>query len=162
MKKTIMLAVLFLLFTFDCYATSNFQTEEDTIISEVVVYGGTAAGVMAAIQIARMNQSVVLIEPSNRIGGISVNGLGGTDINNHNFKNGEAVGGLAYEFYQKIGQHYGIYDWDDNNDQSAAWRFESSVADSIFQAWVREYDIPIFYNTRLKLSESAVKKKGSR
>lgn len=160
-KRIVLFLIVFLSFAAEFYANNNFEPGEDTIISDVVVYGGTAAGIMAAIQIARMDKSVVLIEPSSHIGGISVNGLGGTDINNHNFKNGEAVGGLAYEFYQKVGKHYGVENWNENNDNSAVWRFESSVADSIFQNWVDEYEIPVFYNTRLELSKSAIKKEGS-
>ena len=161
MRKIILFLTIFIPIASGLCTNNNFETEEKTIVSDVVVYGGTAAGVMAAIQIARMDKSVVLIEPSSHIGGISVNGLGGTDINNHNFKNGVAVGGLAYEFYQKIGQHYGVDNWDENNNHSAVWRFESSVADSIFKNWVEEYQIPVFYNTRLELSENAVKKIGA-
>ena len=63
---------------------------------DVVVYGGTAGGLTAAIQVARMGKSVAILEPTNHMGGNVVEGLGGTDIDNHKeFQNSGAVGGLA-------------------------------------------------------------------
>lgn len=39
---------------------------------------------------------------------MNVEGLGGTDIDNHReFQNSPAVGGLAIEFYRRISRHYG-------------------------------------------------------
>jgi heterodisulfide reductase subunit A-like polyferredoxin len=38
---------------------------------EVVVYGGAASGVIAAIQRRKMDKSVVLIEPTARLGGLT-------------------------------------------------------------------------------------------
>ena len=43
---------------------------------DVVVYGGTSAGVAAAIQASRMGKTVVLIDPSRHIGGLTSGGLG--------------------------------------------------------------------------------------
>jgi len=47
---------------------------------DVVIYGGTSAGITAAIQTSRMGKSVLLIEPSQRFGGLTTGGLGATDI----------------------------------------------------------------------------------
>jgi|GEM_PF-6167718 len=75
---------------------------------DVVVNGGTSGGFAAAIQLARMGKTVALIEPSAHIGGMNVEGLGGTDIDNHgDFKNSVAVGGIALEFYRRIAKAYG-------------------------------------------------------
>ena len=63
---------------------------------DLVIYGGTSAGVSAAIQASRMGKTVVLIEPTNRIGGLTTGGLGQTDIGNK-----QAIGGIAREFYQE-------------------------------------------------------------
>ena len=43
---------------------------------DVVVYGGTAAGVVTAVSAAREGASVVLLEPGNHIGGMVSGGLG--------------------------------------------------------------------------------------
>ena len=63
-------------------ASSVAPVYADVPETDVVVYGGTSAGVAAAIQAARMGKSVVLIEPSAHIGGLTSGGLGATDIGN--------------------------------------------------------------------------------
>lgn len=68
---------------------------------DIVVYGGTASGAAAAIQAARMDKSVVLIEPSTHIGGLTSGGLGWTDSGNK-----AVVGGISREFYQRVKKHY--------------------------------------------------------
>ena len=65
---------------------------------DVVVYGGTSGGVVAAVKAARMGKSVVLIEPSKHLGGLSSGGLGATDIGNK-----QAIGGMSREFYRRLG-----------------------------------------------------------
>ena len=99
------------------------------------IYGGTAAGVTAALQAARLNLSVIVIEPGNHVGGVTTSGLGCTD-----FGNKETVGGLAREFYQRIGRHYGT---------PAAWHFEPHVADSLFKQWLIDADVPVLYREYL-------------
>ena len=47
---------------------------------DVVVYGGTSAGVVAAVQAARLKASVLLIEPEQNLGGLTSGGLGATDF----------------------------------------------------------------------------------
>src|SRR5437667_10988302 len=63
---------------------------------DVVVYGGTSGGVAAAIQTARMGKSVVLIESSQHIGGLTTGGLGWTDSGNK-----DVIGGIARDVYQR-------------------------------------------------------------
>src|SRR4051812_42329119 len=46
---------------------------------DVVVYGGTSAGVIAAVQAKAMGKSVVLVGPDKHLGGLSSGGLGFTD-----------------------------------------------------------------------------------
>ncbi len=64
---------------------------------DVVVYGGTSGGIVAAVQAAKMKRSVVLIEPSKHLGGLTSSGLGATDIGNKG-----AIGGLSRGFYRSI------------------------------------------------------------
>ncbi len=50
---------------------------------DIIVYGGaTSGGIAAAIQASRLGKSVLLIEPNQRIGGLTTGGLGQTDIGN--------------------------------------------------------------------------------
>lgn len=114
---------------------------------DLVVYGGTSGGVAASIQAARMNKSVVLIEPTRRLGGLTTGGLGQTDIGNK-----QVIGGIAHEFYQGIKRYYqdpAHWPWQDpeayrsggqsRNDpgEEAMWTFEPSAALAI------EDDIPV-------------------
>src|SRR5262245_18981592 len=69
--------------------------------ADIVIYGGTSSGIIAAIQAERMGKKVVLIEPSSHLGGLTTGGLGATDIGNKS-----AIGGLAREFYHRVWQHY--------------------------------------------------------
>ncbi|HBE70004.1 MAG TPA: FAD-dependent oxidoreductase, partial [Planctomycetaceae bacterium] len=117
-----------------------------TLTADVIVYGGTSAGVTAAIQCAKMGKSAILIEPGTHFGGLSSGGLGATDIGNKN-----AIGGLSREFYRRIKRWY---------DQPEAWRhekrsnyksarqhagedtmwtFEPHVAEAVFDTWLAEY-----------------------
>ena len=49
---------------------------------DIIVYGGTSAGIVAGIQAKKMGKSVVIIEPTDREGGLTTGGLGQTDIGN--------------------------------------------------------------------------------
>src|SRR5262245_10131445 len=79
-------------------------------IYDVVVYGGTAGGVAAAVQVRRMGKTVVLIESGSHLGGLTSGGLGATDIGNK-----AAIGGISREFYRRIKKHY---------SNSANWKHE--------------------------------------
>ena len=63
---------------------------------DLVVYGGTSAGVIAAVQARRMGKTVVVVCPDRHLGGLSSGGLGFTDTGNK-----AVIGGLAREFYHR-------------------------------------------------------------
>ena len=69
--------------------------------ADVVIYGGTSAGVMAAVQARRMGCRVVLVCPERHLGGMTSSGLGWTDTGNK-----AVIGGLAREFYHRVWLHY--------------------------------------------------------
>ncbi|MFO7621959.1 MAG: FAD-dependent oxidoreductase [Bacteroidales bacterium] len=138
---------------------------------DIVVYGGTSAGVSAAIQASRMGKSVVLIEPTSRIGGLTTGGLGQTDIGNK-----QAIGGIAREFYQNAKKYYQQpenWKWQKEeeyrdggqtrteSDEDAMWTFEPSAALEIFhQMLAREKNITLVYNQQLDRQKGVMKKKG--
>ena len=123
---------------------------------DVVVYGGTAAGVTAAIQAKAMGRTVVLAAPERHIGGMSVEGLGSSDINNHWFRNSVAVGGLAREFYRRVGAKY--------NSAEPVYKFESSVAEAVFDEMLRDRDVRVVRGVRLRepLRSSVIWENGSK
>jgi hypothetical protein len=134
---------------------------------DVVVYGGTSAGIAAAIQTARMGKSVVLIEPGKHLGGMTSGGLGATDIGNK-----AAIGGIAREFYQRVKRHYdhpsawkqqqpGDYANRRNHaGDDAMWFFEPHVAETIFRAMLDEQHVVVALEQRLDL-KSGVTKNGT-
>lgn len=132
---------------------------------DVVIYGGTSAGISAAIQCSRMNKSVLLIETTNRIGGLTTGGLGATDIGSK-----IAIGGISREFYQNVKKYYeDSNNWllqdktdysesrnSDKNDQ-AMWTFEPSVALKIYKEMLANESVDLVYNKRLLLNNGVVK-----
>ena len=135
---------------------------------DVVIYGGTSAGVSAAIQCSRMGKKVILIEPTNRMGGLTTGGLGKTDIGNK-----QAIGGVSREFYQNIKRYYQKPEnwiWEKREDykgvgyntfeEDAMWAFEPSVALKVYQEMVKnESNIHIVYNQRLNRKTGVKKEK---
>lgn len=128
-------------------------------VHDVVIYGGTASGIAAAVQATRMGKSVVLIEPGQRLGGLTTGGLGQTDIGNK-----AAIGGIAREFYQAIRKHYedpAAWKWQTRQEyqdsgqtrtaagEDAMWTFEPSAALTIFNNWVRENNLEVCLGQRL-------------
>ena len=103
---------------------------------DICIYGGSSAGVIAAYTAKKMGKSVILIEPSNRLGGLTTGGLGQTDIGNK-----YAVAGLSLDFYRRIGQHYGKFE---------QWTFEPHVAKELFEQYIKEANIKVVYNYRLQ------------
>ena len=66
---------------------------------DVLVYGGTPAGVAAAIQASRSGKNAVLVSFNRHVGGMTSGGLTATDVGNR-----AAIGGMALEFYERIGK----------------------------------------------------------
>src|SRR4051812_43193915 len=80
---------------------------------DICVYGTASGGIVAAVQAARMGKKVVLVGPEKHIGGMTTSGLSWTD-----FGNPDSVGGMAREFYERVGRHYG---------KKIEWYFEPHV-----------------------------------
>lgn len=139
----------------------------EPVEADLVVYGGTSAGVVAAVQATRLGKRVVLVEPGQHLGGMSVEGLGGTDIDNHKgFQNSPAVGGLAREFYRRIAARYGRTGKFDaavaqGLKDPGLWRFEPHVAEAVFDAWVQEAGVQVLRGHRLR-ERDGVRRQGPR
>ena len=93
-----------------CFCPWLCHAEERAEFYDVVVYGATPGGIMAAIQVRRQGKTSIVLEPSRHAGGMTTGGLGATDIGNK-----AAIGGLAREFYRRVKRYY---------DQPQAWRFQ--------------------------------------
>lgn len=69
--------------------------------TDVLVYGATPAGISAAIAAATEGHDVLLIEPTNRIGGLVTSGLSHTD-----FHSRESLSGAFLDSAQRVQKHY--------------------------------------------------------
>lgn len=135
---------------------------------DLVIYGGTSAGVSAALQAARMGKTVVLIEPSKHVGGLTTGGLGWTDSGNK-----AVIGGIAREFYQRVKKHYDQpAAWKHEKrdrykfyraDEDAMWTFEPHIAERILLTMLQEHKVPVVFGERLdRTPGKGVKKEGTR
>lgn len=111
---------------------------------DVVIYGATSAGIIAAEQAVNMGRTVILISTSNRVGGMTTNGLGNTDVGKES-----AIGGLTLDFYKRVGANY--------NRNGPQWTFEPHIALKTFNDIISEKKINIVYNERLLLSDGVIK-----
>jgi hypothetical protein len=127
-------------------------TPAATTSYDVVVYGGTAGGVIAAVTAAREGLKTALLEPTAHIGGMVSSGLGYTD-----FGNKQVIGGYAYEFYVRAGRYY------QTNQYSAevSWYHEPHVAERIFRDMLKGAGVTVIERTRLR-EKSGVRKDAAR
>jgi len=145
---------------------STVSAAESSQIYDVVVYGGTSAGVSAAVQAKRMGKTAIIVGPDKHLGGLTAGGLGWTDSGRK-----EAVGGISREFYRRVKKHYDkVEAWKYQKSEEysryrrrddAMWVFEPHVAEQTFEELVAEYEIPVHRDQWLK-REGGVTKDGSR
>src|SRR6266566_8425004 len=157
-----------------CASLPGLVKAAELVTSDLCIYGGTAAGVAAAMQAARMGKSAVLAEFGNHLGGMTSGGLGATDIGNK-----AAIGGIALEFYQRVARHYAqdraAWKFESPEDYfrpgstrpvladlkkagATMWTFEPHVAENIFFQMITEAKVPVYFQQRL----GSVKKHGRR
>ncbi|MFV0443190.1 MAG: FAD-dependent oxidoreductase [Planctomycetaceae bacterium] len=130
---------------------------------DVVIYGGTSAGLIAAVQTVKLGHTAVVIEPRDFIGGLSTSGLGWTDTGNK-----AVIGGLSREFYQRIRKKYEVDSaWQHGKaadyrpmrpGDDALWAFEPHVAEEVFQEMLAGQGIKPATGLEIK----AVSKAGTR
>lgn len=110
---------------------------------DVLVYGGTPAGIAAAIEAAREGAQVLLIEPGCHVGGMITSGLCATDT-------GESycIGGISREFFERVGRHYG---------KTISWYMEPHAAEVVFSEMLEEAGVQVAFNERLREIEGVIK-----
>jgi len=112
--------------------------------AELVVYGGTASGVMTAYSAAHEGLQVVLLEPGSHLGGMVTGGLSATDLGQFTI-----IGGYARDFYMRAAAHYGVR----NLDAEANWRSEPHVDEAIFRDMLKEAGVRVYFHEQLRESD---------
>ncbi len=99
---------------------------------DLVVYGGSPAGVIAAVAASRKGLKVVLLSQSPTVGGTISNGLGATDV----LVPGN-VTGIPLEFFNQVKDAY------KNRD---AWRVTPKLAEKIFRKMLSAAKVDVWLN----------------
>lgn len=111
---------------------------------DVCVYGGVPCGIAASLAAAREGAKVLLIEPTRHVGGLSTSGIN-TAESEHMLH--WTIGGIALDFYKRLGDHYGT--------GKPEFYFESSVAEKVYLAMLREAGVAIRYGVRVDRVDKA-------
>ncbi len=112
--------------------------------SDVVIFGGTPAGIIAALGAAREGATVTVIEPTKWIGGMVTGGLAKSDLGKV-----ETIGGFTKEFFTKAAQRY---------DGKWMWYAEPQANMAAYQALLAEAKVHVVTGRHLK----AVEREGTR
>lgn len=158
-----------------CFALSISVTAQHSKqnSADVIIYGGTAAAVTTAVQVAKMGKSVIIVSPDKHLGGLSSSGLGFTDTGNKS-----VIGGLAREFYHRIYNYYqqpetwvhqkreaygnvgqGTPAIDGTN--KTMWIFEPHIAEKVFEDFILEHNIKVVRNEWLDREKGVKMEKGA-
>jgi len=157
MKRNIISICLSIIILAVVPACRNMNKEnQSTLSADVVVYGGTSAAVTAAVQVAQMGKTAIIVCPEIHMGGLSASGLGYTDTGNK-----AVIGGLSREFYHRLYRHYQkdeAWRWQKKSDYGnvgqgnvaidgefrTMWIFEPSAAEEVFEDLIGEHKIQVF------------------
>ena len=124
--------------------------------NDLVIYGSTPSGIIAAQQAARMNASVLVCGADQSIGGMMSNGLSVPDTG----KMPDSIAGLTRDFFQSIDQYYrsnSAWLWQSKDDfwngptqpdtrspsTDSIWTAEPHVAELLFERVVSENNLAI-------------------
>ena len=174
MKYIAMRFILILFLGITLTSCGNKETAGNSIYdAEVIVYGGTSAAVIAAVQLSQMGREVILVSPDIHMGGMTASGLGWTDTGNK-----EVIGGLARDFYHRLYLHYqqdSTWKWQRKEEYGNAgqdnvaidgefrtmWIFEPHAAEQIFNQMLKESKVEVFRDEWLDRGEGVVLEQGA-
>lgn len=118
---------------------------------DLVVYGGTPGGIASSIAAAREGKSVLLLETTKHLGGLTTGGLSHTDVG----PRPEIIGGIAKEFFTRADAVYGDPKRTASKD---FWYHEPHIAERTFTAMLQEAKVEVVFSKRVK----SVEKKAAR
>src|SRR3984885_9576814 len=126
---------------FGTFLATSLHAAAPAPAPDLVVYGGTASGVMTAYSAAREGLHVVLLEPGTHLGGMVTGGLSATDLGHYTI-----IGGYARDFYMKAAAHYGLH----SLDRPENWLSEPHVDEEIFRSMLKDAGVEVHFHERLR------------
>jgi len=124
--------------------------------ADIIIYGGTPAGLAAAAAAVREGASVIVVEPTSHIGGMLTGGIAVTDTGTPHL-----VGGLAGQFFDEVAAETSgtarqsetphillrgkLLEW----RAPRTWDLEPKSARAVFERWVRQGGYKLFTNKRI-------------
>ncbi len=125
---------------------------------DIVIYGGTSAAVIAAVQASKKDKTVIIVSPDEHIGGMTTSGLGWTDAGKKH-----VIGGLSRSFYHRIWEKYqspSRWKWQPkeefnnqgqggkaiDDESETMWTFEPHVAEEVYEDLLKEYNVTVQRN----------------
>lgn len=128
----------------------SVRSKPEQAVYDLVIYGDSSGAVVAAIAAKREGFSVILVNPTGFLGGMSASGLGATDF----LGKRATFGGLASEFYDRIAAAYGA---------KYIRSFEPHVGREVFEKMIASAGVPVVFNEKLNRSlGKGVKMRGRR
>ncbi len=140
--------------------------------ADVIIYGGTSAAVIAAVEVAQSGKSVIMVSPDIHLGGLTAGGLGWTDTGKK-----ETIGGLARNFYHRVYNHYQqdeAWKWMNKDeygntgqgtpaidgDMRTMWIFEPHIAEQVFEELIQGNNIELYRDEWLNRENGVEKTNG--
>ena len=127
---------------------ATFPAFAAPVSADLIVYRGTASGVVTAYAAAKEGLRVVLLEPGSHLGGMVTGGLSATDVAHF-----QVIGGYARDFYREAAAHYGVHTLNKHED----WLSEPKVGEAIFNEWLKAAGVEVHLHERLKEQHGVTK-----
>ena len=122
--------------------------------ADVIVYGATPGGFCAAIAAAREGASVILLEPTDHVGGVNTGGLSFSDSNQ---TVRSTVMGLFDEWHARIEKDYTsrriTLPYTVSVKDQAKWTYEPHVAARVTKQMLAEAKVEVLTTRRIKTVE---------
>jgi hypothetical protein len=149
------------------------ESQHELYEADVIIYGGTSAAVIAAVEVVQSGKTVIVVSPDTHLGGLTAGGLGWTDTGRK-----ETIGGLSRNFYHRVYNHYQqdeAWRWmkkDEygntgqgtpaiDGDMRTMWIFEPHIAEQVFEELIEEHQVRLYRNEWLNRENGMEKQDGN-
>lgn len=143
-------------FLFLAAVSSHGQGAPSQVVEtyDVVVYGGTPGGITAAVSASREGASVVLLEQTRHVGGLSTSGLNRDELEHMDKK---TMGGLSEEFVNEAARRSRLPPKPPGFNIRGPRVWQSHIAEKVFLEMLEAAKVPVRFE---QLLDGVAKKDG--